>query len=217
MPSIVGRKLQYRGIGRSGRYPIASGQTFKQGDFLGFNSSGELIQLVAAGTGSSTSGQVPAYSSGLTNLIVGRAQEDAQPSSNDPTILPTTKLYGQVMIAEPGTQFLIPIYDATVASAYPNANLVSQPFELWNLNGSTITTMPAGSTWVTGYAVRIDKTTAIKGIITDWYVDEYVGWPDIGQAAAPSTGTASQFCACWFEFIGNACALTGAGSLTRTN
>jgi hypothetical protein len=216
MPSTIYRPYFVRGLQRTGRLPIAASQTYKVGDFLAVNSSGQLIQAATAGDGSSTNGQVPIWSSGITNLIVGQATEDAQPQANDPTIIPTTKTYGEFTIAEPGTQFLIPLFHNTASSAYPNPNLIGVGYELWNLSSSA--TWPTGSNVPSNvYVARIDKTTAIKGQITDFNPDEYPNWPDVGQTAAPSTGTLSQYCGVWFEFLGGATLLSGARPIVRTN
>ncbi len=217
MPSAIAKIFDARGFQRVGTLPIASGQTFKAGDFLSLNSSGQLQQAVTAGNGSSTNGQCPVWSSGATNLIVGRAIEDAQPSVNDPTILPATKTYGRFVIAEPGTQFKVPLYHATPGSAYPSPAFIGQYYELWNLSSSatfaTGTTVPASA-----YFVRIDKTSVNKCLIVDFSGDDYQGWPEwIGQASAPSSGTVSQYCGTWIEIIGQAAALSSAATLTRTN
>ena len=179
MPSTISKILGARGIQRIGRLPIAASQTYKAGDFLAVNSSGQLIQAATAGDGTSTNGAVGAWSSGITNLIVGRAIEDAQPTANDPTIIPTTKLYGEFIIAEPGTEFEMPIWHATSTSAYPAPSQVGVGYELWNLNTS--------AAWATGtnapsniYVARIDKTTNIKLQINDFDPSCYPNWPDVG-------------------------------------
>ncbi len=215
MPSQVSRTFGVRGYQRLGRLPIAAGQTFKAGDYLALNASGQLIQAATAGDGTSTNGQVGAIS-GLTGLIVGRATEDAQPVANDITIIPTTKLYGEFIIAEPGTQFEMPIYHATPGSAYPNPNLLTNSYEIWNLSGANTQVMQTGSSWASGYGIRIDKTTSPKAQIVDFIPDEYLLWPDVGQSTPPSSGTLSQYARAWVEFIGSACALTGARPITRS-
>jgi hypothetical protein len=216
MPLTVVRSYEYRGIGRTGRLPIAASQTYKAGDFLAVNSSGLLIQAATAGNGSSTNGQVASWTSGLTGLIVGRALEDAQPATNDPTIIPTTKLYGTFIVAEPGTQFRVPLYHATAASAYPEPSQLATNYELWNL--STPAGLATGSGWGSNmYVVRVDKTTDVFCQIVDFVPDMYSGWPDVGQNAAPSSGTFSQYADCWIEFLGGTCYLTGARPITRTN
>jgi len=65
--------------------------------------------------------------------------------------------------------------------------------------------------------VRIDQTTAVKSQIVDFLPDEYPNWPDVGQATAPSSGTQSQYCGTWVEFLGGATLLSGARPITRTN
>jgi hypothetical protein len=205
---------------RQARIPIAASQTFKEGDWIAVNSSGQGILAVASGNGSSTNGQVPAWSGGattITNLIVGRAIEDAQPQSGDPTILPNPKLYVEVIVAEPGTQFLMPLYHATPGSAYPNPNLIGTQCGLWNLNGSTATFATGTNVPTNLWVARIDSTTVAQLNIVDFDPTDYPSWPDIGQTAAPSSGTQSQYCGTWVEFLGGTTLLSGARPLTRSN
>jgi len=230
MPLIIPKILGARGLQRIGRLPIAASQTYKAGDFLAVNSSGQLIQAATAGDGTSTNGQVGAWSSGLTNLIVGRAIEDAHPAANDPTIIPTTKLYGEFIIAEPGTQFEIILWHATYSSAYPNPNQLSVGYELWNLSSSAAWATAAQVFTATSgainqaviapsnmYVLRLDKTTAVKAQPVDFLPDDYPNWPDIGQTSAPSTGIVSLYPRAFVEFIGGQTYLSGARPLTRTN
>lgn len=219
MPSIIVPPLDYRGLARVATLPIAASQTFKEGDYGIANTSGLVEQAATAGDGTSTNGQVPIWASGITNLIVGRYIEDAQPSPNDPTILPTAKTYGKFIIAEPGTQFAIPLFHATAASAYPNPNLLATGFELWNLNSSA-TGVPSGTTFPSNvYVIRIDKTTAVKAQIVDFWEETFPTWPGDGNAAVsvPSSGTLSQYATCWIEFLGGATYLSGARPIVRTN
>jgi len=202
MPSVVSRTFGVRGIQRIGRLPIATLQTYKAGDFLVLNALGQLTQATTAGT------NVGAVSA--TNLIVGRAIEDAQPSVNDISIIPTTKLYGEFIVAEPGTQFELPIYHATASSAYPSPALLSVGYELGNI------TFPSAAGGTTCYAVDIGHTSNIKVIVVDFVPDEYAGWPDVGQSPAPTTGTFSQYARAWVEFIGVTTALSGARPVTRS-
>jgi hypothetical protein len=202
MPSLVVKSYEYRGIGRTGRLPIASGQTYKAGDFLAVNSSGQLVAAI-----SSAGSDMSAWTSGQTNLIVGRALEDAQPQTNDPTILPTTKLYGTFIVAEPGTQFRMPVYHPTASSAYPSPTQIGSQY---NFSYQTVT---GNNVW----CVNLNASAAPKLQIVDFVPDYYPGWPDVGQSSAPSSGTLSQYADCWVEFLGGACLLTGARPLTRTN
>jgi len=202
MPSTVVITLGAKGICRKGRLPIASGQTFRAGDFLAVNSSGQ-VQAAIASTGS----DMAAWSSGITNLVVGRAIEDAQPQANDPTIIPTVKLFAEFIIAEPGTWFELPLYHPTASSAYPSPSQVGAQY---NFSYQTITN---NAVW----CVNLNATNAAKLQVEDFLPDYYPGWPDIGQASAPSTGTLSQYASAWVEFLGGACLLSGARPLTRTN
>jgi hypothetical protein len=217
MPTTIGSIFGAKGIQRKGRLPIAASQTFRSGDFLTVNSSGQVQQAATAGTGSGSSGQVSAWTSGITNLIVGRAMEDAQPQPNDPTIIPSTKLFAEFVIAEPGTWFEVPIYHATASSAYPSPAQIGVAYELWNLNGSTASFATGFNAPPNQYYIRIDQSTAVKAQICDFNPAYYSGWPDVGQASAPSSGTFSQYATAYVEFLGGACLLSGARPITRTN
>lgn len=228
MSLVIQRTLQARGLQRIGRLPIAAGQTYKAGDYLAVNASGQLIQAATSGDGTATNGQIPIWSAGLVNLVVGRAVEDAQPSANDPTIIPTTKLYGEFIIAEPGTHFEIPIWHATYTSAYPNPNLLGTGFEIWNLSSAAAWATAAQVLAQGGplqavqvpsnaYVIRLDKTTAVKAQIVGFLPDDYAGWPDVGQATPPTTGVLPLYCRAWCEFLGGATYLSGARPIVRTN
>jgi hypothetical protein len=202
MPSLVVKTYDVRGLQRLGRLPIAASQTYKAGDYLSLNSSGQLQVAI-----SSVGNDATAWSSGITNLIVGRATEDAQPATGDPTILPTTKLYGEFIIAEPGTQFRMALFHTTATSAYPAPTQIGAQY---NLSYRSIT---GNSIWCANLA----SSSAPMVQVVDFVPDYYPGWPDVGQAAAPSTGTLSQYADCWVEFLGGVVALSGARPITRSN
>jgi hypothetical protein len=202
LPSQVVKSYEYKGLARTGRLPIATGQSWSKGDFLAVNSSGQLIAAIAA-----TGSDMTAWSAGIVNLVVGQALEDAQPQSGDVTIVPNPKLYGTFIIAEPGTRFRMPLYHATAASAYPSPAFIGAQY---NFSYQTIT---GSNVW----CVNIAATNAPKCVIVDYVGDMYQGWPDIGQAAAPNSGTLAQYCDCWVEFLGGASLLTVARPITRTN
>jgi hypothetical protein len=211
MPATVVQSLLARGIQRIEELPVAAGQTINEGDFVCLNSSGNLI-IASAANATIATGGVAAWSSGLTNLIVGRATENYPATANDPTQL--TKYKIGVMIAEPGTQFLVVLGSGTAANAYPNQNLfcAGYPLSHW------IT--PAGAGANTVWAVNIDlpNDATSKCQIVDFYGGDWPAWSAMNQTVtAPSTGTASQYPFVWIEFIGNQSAMTGARSLTRTN
>jgi len=203
MPATVIRTLGVRGIQRLGRLPIAASQTWNAGDYLALNSTGQLIVALAVGN------DYPAYSSGLTNLIVGRATEDAQPATNDVTIVPTVKLYGEFIIAEPGTQFELPVYHATATSAYPVLNQLTVAY---NFSFRTITNNPV---WCINIASSSAPVVQIQDFVPDYLLSN--GYPDCGQTALPTTGTLAQYGSAWGEFLGGACAFTTARPITRTN
>jgi hypothetical protein len=221
MPSNIVRALDVRGLQRLGRLPIAGSQTYKAGDFLTLNSSGELQQAATTGN------NVAVWSSGITNLIVGRATEDAQPQANDVSIVPTVKLYGEFIIAEPGTQFALPIVNGASSNgtaAYPNLNLIGTAYALRNTAATDFPTTVSGTAINAGifYALDISTTTAAKAQIVDWVPDDltgstYSGYPDIGAPSAPSSGVQALSARAWVEFLGGACALSGARPITRTN
>ena len=226
MPANIIRSLGVRGMQRLGRLPIATGQTYKAGDFLTVNSSGQLQQALSVGN------NMAAWSSGITNLIVGRATEDAQPATNDPTIIPTTKLYGEFVISEPGTQFLLPIVNGASnngTAAYPNLNIMGTGYPLRYCQTSdfpTSVTVSGVTTAITigtnVWAIDISTSTGARGQIVDWDPDDmagstYAGYPDIGQASAPSTGYQALSARAWVEFIAGQCYLSGARPLTRSN
>lgn len=160
-----------RGLMRTATYPTAAAQTFLAGDFVCFNSSGQVVQAVAAG---SDVGAV----SGITNAIVGRALENA---INDLGVLKTSVA---VMIAEPGTEFLMPLYSATPTNAVPVPSLIGVAYELRN-----------ASTPFTGYCVNLDATTNTKVRIVDFDGDSYATWPNT------STAGTTQYADAWVVFI----------------
>lgn len=213
MPSTVVRQFRTKGKQRIERLPVASGQTIKQGDFVCFDSSGNLIQAVAASATLSTA-TLAAWTTSNLLLVVGQAQEDFPAPASDPTML--TKYKIAVMIAEPGTQFLMPIAHATPSSAYPNQNLLGRGVNLANW------TFPAAVGANTMYAVDItaanlDNAKA-KAQIVDFDDTDWPAWgSDMTTITAPSSGTQSQYAGAWVEFLGNASALTGGRSLTRSN
>lgn len=200
MPSTVVITLGCKGIQRKGRLPIASGATFRAGDFLAVNSSGQVIPAIA-----SVGSDMTVWSSGIQNLVVGRAIEDAQPNPNDPTIIPFVKAYAEFIIAEPGTWFELPLFNATPSLAYPNPNQIGSQY---NFSYQTITN---NSVW----CVNLGTTAAAKLQVEDFLPDYYPSWPDTSNV--PSTGTLSQYASAWVEFLGGACLLSGARPITRTN
>lgn len=201
MPATVVRRFGVRGFQEVGESPIAASQTFKVRDVLVLNSSGLAAQ------GATATNRIGAVS-GITNCILGVANADAQPSTNDITQL-TTKKSATYIKALPGTQFEMPLYSATAANAYPNPNLISAAYECIN------STFPSGTGGNTLYAVDLDHTTNKKLIVVDFDDFDYPNWPKVGQDSVPSSGTTSQYCTAWVEFISDQCALT-ASTLARS-
>lgn len=193
MPAFVQRRFGARGFQEVGEAPIAASQTFIVGDVLTQNVSGLAQQ------GASATNRIGATTVATTNAILGVANADAQARSGDPTI-PYTKLSATFVIARAGTQFEVPIYHGTASSAYPNPNQIGVPYEAINA------TLPNAAGGQTMYCVDLQHTTNVKWFITDFDAFDYPGWPKVGQATPPSSGTTSQYCTCWAEFIGSQCA-----------
>ena len=221
MPSTIIKALGVRGYQRIGRLPIAANQTWKAGDFLTVNSAGNLVQTLSAGNNLGAA-------SGITLRVVGRAIEDAQPVSGDISIVPTTKLYGEFIIAEPGTQFELPIVNGASSNgtaAYPNTNLIGTRLPLRYCTTADFPTTVSSTAITVGtnvWAADISTNTNPKLIIVDYVPDDlvgstYAGYPDTGAVSAPSTGVQALSARAWCEFLGGQCLLSGAGPITVTN
>lgn len=163
-----------RGIQRVQFVPEAASQSFKKGHILTLNSSGQCQRHA-------TSGNRAGAASGITLRPIGIALADASGTANTPI---------PVIVAEPGTQFLLPCHHATAASAVPNQANIGSNYEIIHV--------------AAGYdAVSLDNTTNTKVKIVGMHTDDYPGWP---------TGSASaeQYGAVWVEFLYAQCGL-GAG------
>lgn len=129
--------------------PEAASQSFKAGDFVNL-SSGKAQAIVAAGN-----------NLGSGDKIFGRAMQDATG---------TTDNIIQVLLVTPDTEFLLPIYHGTVASAVAAAGQLGTAYEL--RNDSSL-----------GYCVAIDATSNTKVAVTNFYE----------PALASSSGTRRTF------------------------
>ena len=140
-----------RGRMRIGRMPILSTTTFKVGDYLISHTTGELKVYAAE--------DAPvAATSGVDNRVFGRALEDSHDENN------TVKTAVSFIIAEPGTEFEVPIYHATQASAVAvPADQILTSYELYNVNN-----VPS---------VDISETTDLKCQIKDYNSEDLPTWP----------------------------------------
>ena len=173
-----------RGLQRIVALPEAATQSFKIGDFLTLDSNGRLQQALTAGNNFAGS------SSGTTtNRIVGRAMQSATG---------VTGKMVDVMIAEPHTEFLLPVYHGTPSSAVPNTNLVGKGFEVRYASGTT-----------PFFAVDISANTNSKVKVTDMYIPDHTGW-DPTVPGFPTAASTTQYGQVWCTFIDEQTALTGA-------
>ena len=175
---------QFRGLARTVALPEASTQTFKIGDFLTLDSNGRVQQALSAGTnaGASSAGTT-------TNRIVGRAMQNATG---------TTGKLVSVILAEPQTEFLVPVYHGTPSSAVPNTNLIGKGFELRYASGTP-----------NFFAVDISASTNPKVKITDIYPPDHTGY-DPSVPGYPTAASTTQYGQVWVTFIDEQTALTGA-------
>jgi hypothetical protein len=175
-----------RGLQRVVALPEAANQTYKIGDFLTLDSSGRLTQ------GLSTGSNFGASSSGTTaNRIVGRAMQNGSNSS-------TGGKMADVMIAEPHTEFLLPVYHGTPASAVPKTDYIGLGFEIRYVSGSP-----------NFFAVDVSASTNRKLKVTDMYIPDHTGW-DPTVPGFPTAASTTQYGQVWCTFIDEQTALSGA-------
>jgi hypothetical protein len=172
------KTLGVRGPYRVIAYPVKSDATFKEGDFVLLTSTG-LTQAAAAGNNFGTFG---------TNAtkIVGRAMA--------PAVDPNTgsvNAFVQVIIAQPGIEFEVPLYNATPASAVPALTQIGTAYEMRQSSGG----VPQ---------IDTGTTTNAHARITD-----FAGQDDTPLWPTSITG-GSQYANCYVEFLGAACLITGA-------
>jgi hypothetical protein len=174
-----------RGKQRTLALPEAATQTFIKGDFLTIDSNGRVQQAVAAGS------RLGATSGAITNRIVGRAEVNASG---------TTGRFVSVMIAEPGTEFLLPVDHATPSSAVPNTNLVGKQFELKH-----VTAVSPNAAY---YAVSLDNNTNVKEKVSDMYTPDHDGYDPTLPGIATAASTV-QYGKVWVEFMDEHCIFGG--------
>lgn len=105
------------------------------------------------------------------------------------------------VVAEPGTQFSVPIYHGTAASAVATPNgQIGTAYEFRNVGGNYD-------------SVDVSATTNTKAVIIGYDETEYPLWPASRGSTTQGLTTAgtTQYCNAWIEFLGSACLLTGAG------
>ena len=158
-----------RGNPRIIEWPILSTTTFYEGDFLISHSTGVATVYAAEDN-------PVAATSGMDNRVLGRACEDSHDENG------TRKASVKMYVAEPGTEFEVPIYHATQASAVmtPADNFLVS-YELYNVNN-----VPS---------VDISETTDIKCQIKDINREDVPTWP-----AAITAGTVLNP-RVWIEFL----------------
>ena len=158
--------------------PIQSGATFGVGDFLVMSTTGAVI-------GAAAGNNYPAASS-INTKIIGRAESpavDVNTNSANPFV--------SITKAQPGTEFLLPLYHTTPASAVPTLSQLGTKYELRNTSGG----------WP---AVDLTQTTNVIVKVVDFDPADYPAWP--GSYATGSVQEANV----WVEILASAATLTGA-------
>lgn len=171
-----------RGKQRIVALPEAASQTFKKGDFLTLDANGRVQQALSAGN---NVGGISVNATG--NRIVGRAEADASG---------TTGKLAPVMTPG-GTQFELPVYNPTPASAVPSTAQIGKQYDLRYATGSP------KNFW----AVDISSTANPKLKIVDMLAAYHTGWDGAGYPTAAST---TQYGNVWVEFLDEASAIQGA-------
>lgn len=166
-----------RGPYRIISFPVKTDATFKQGDFVLFTTSG-LVAAAAAGN------NFAAASSNATR-ICGRALADAV-DVNTGAVRP----FVQVIVAQPGVEFQVPLYNATAASAVPALAQLGTAYEMRQSSG--------------GFP-QIDNgtTTNAHAYIVDFDPTDCPNWPT-------SITGGVQYANVWVEFKASTCLITGA-------
>lgn len=172
------KALGVRGLQNQRLYPVASGATFAAGDFLVLTSTG--VQGVSAG-----SNFVPG-----TNPIVGRALEPSTRTDGSNLTAP----YVAVILAEPGTEFLLPLYHSTPASAVPTIAMLLK---------SAVYELKQSSNGFPQVDLTATTNTAIR--IKDIDPSDCPTWPT-------SVSGAVQYANVWVEFLPAASAATSVVS-----
>lgn len=174
-----------RGLQRVVALPEAASQSFKIGDFLTIDSTfGRVMQGMTVNT------SLGGTTGGSTDFrIVGRAMQNATG---------VTGKMVDVMIAEPHTEFLLPVYHGTAASAVPDTNLIGKGFELRYVGGTP-----------NYFAADIEHTTNRKLKVIDMYIPDHTGW-DPTVPGFPTQASTTRYGQVWCTFIDEQTVLTGA-------
>lgn len=183
MAQAIGRLA--RGLMRTEMLPAKSSASFKAGHMLIWNNGVDRHSASDANLGAT----------GSTTRIVGMALNDSTRKDG-----PSFAMI-DVMVAEPGTQFSMPIYHGTPASAVATPNgQIGTAYELRNVGGNYD-------------SVDVSATTNTKCIIVGYDETEYPLWPASRGSTTQGLTTAgtTQYPNAWIEFVSSACALTGAG------
>jgi len=133
-------------------YPVKSGATFIQGDFVILTSTG-LDSAAAAGNN---------FANPTSNAvrIVGRAIDPALVQDGSGA----QATYAAVEMAAPGVWFQIPLYSATPASAVPTITQIGTKY-----GGRQVT---AGFP-----SVNLDDTSNVIFMVTDFDPNDFTAWP----------------------------------------
>jgi hypothetical protein len=134
-------------------YPVHSNQTFLYGDFVLFSSTGlnAMCALSTAFTAATTT----------ATCIAGQAQAPAVDSTSG---LPNTSV--PVIVPTGDVEFILPLYSATAASAVPKIAQLGTKYGGYQTSGN----YPA---------VNLDDTTNNFFRVTDFYMSDYAGWPNL--------------------------------------
>lgn len=175
-----------RGKKRIVELPEAASQTFKKGDFLTLDGNGRVQQALSAGN---NFGLTTAATNNLASRIVGRAEADASG---------VTGRFVPVMVAEPGTQFSLPVWHATPSSAVPNTNLHGKSFEVRYASGTP-----------NYFALDLSATSYPKARVVEM-VPGPAGHDGFDGQGYPTAASTVQYGNVLVEFLPQYCALVGA-------
>jgi len=167
-----------RGIANVRAFPVKTGETFKAGDFVLLTTSG-VTAVVAAGSN---------FGAATTNAtrILGQAQNDAVDANTN-----ALNTHVDVILAQPGTAFCVPLYHGTPASAVPSLTQIGTDYEMRQVTAG----FPS---------VDVGTTTNKIARIVDFDPNDYTTWPDT------TTAGTTQYANVWIEIIGSASLCTGA-------
>lgn len=166
--------------------PIKAGETFQEGDFLIWSTTG------ASKTGTTGADQIAGTT--VNTWLLGRAESPAV-NPNDNTINP----YVTVTACRPGTQFLLPLYSATAASAVTNQAQLGKNYRLfWQTGSTAFAVFPMVDLDNSG----ADTQNFVR--VVDFNPDDFPAWP---SGVGPGT---VQYATVWVEMLSSLCLLTGA-------